>query len=105
MFHNLGWNTLDVRSNINVACMVFKCMKGEAPCYLNDIFTRISDHHSYNTKSNVNGCLSQYSAKTQSGKRSFHYRGVAAWNQLPTHLRSLDSSVKDFKSKMCGFYS
>lgn len=104
MFHTLGWQTLDVRSNINVACMVFKCMKGEAPCYLNRIFTRVSDHHSYNTKSNVNGCLKQYSAKTQSGQRTFHYRGAAEWNELPSHIRSLDNSVKHFKSKMCEFY-
>ena len=90
MFNILQWNTLDVRSNIHVANMVFKCLKGDAPFYLKENFSRVSDHHTYNTKSNVNGSLKQFNAKTQSGQRTFNFRGVAAWNNLPTSLRSIN---------------
>lgn len=105
MFDKLGWMTLDVRSNVNIACMVYKCLKGHAPSYLNVNFSHVSNYHAYNTKSNVGGCLKQYRAKTQSGQRTFHHRGVAAFNQLPANLRLSNSNSNVFKRKVCEFYS
>ena len=105
MFNFLGWKTLDVRSNINTACMVFKCLKGDAPCYLQSNFSAVNMHHSYNTKSSVGGCLKQHKALTQAGQRTFHYRGVGTWNKLPPNLRSLNCTTNVFKSKISEYYS
>ena len=101
MFNELNWTTLDKRSNVNSILLVYKCLKGDAPEYLGTKFTYVNTRHAYSTKSSCGRSLYQPKVTSQSGKRTFKYRGAAAWNGLPSNLRLLNCNSNTFKRALC----
>jgi hypothetical protein len=69
--------------------MTFKCMKGLAPPYLCDKFKTRSKTHSVNTRNKDKLDIPLYNSA--SGQRTFHYRAVSIWNELPNHIKDIDT--------------
>ena len=67
--------------------MVHKCMKGRAPGYLIDKFTRRSEVHDRNMRYNKDLNLPRCRLKT--GQRSFAFRGATCWNGLSKDLKEV----------------
>ena len=58
------------------------------PEYLTELFCLTSEVDNYNLRGSRFD-MQLPKPKTNSLKRSFAYRGVAAWNALPNHIRDL----------------
>ena len=57
MFHELKWQKLFNRRNYFTALMVFKCLNGLAPSYLQSKFSYVRDHHERDTRQSAAGLL------------------------------------------------
>ena len=99
MFNELNWTTLDKHSNVNLILLV--CLKGDAPEYLGTKFTYVNTRHAYSTKSSCGRSLYQPKVTSLSGKRTFKYRGAAAWNGLPSNLRLINCNSNTIKWALC----
>ena len=78
------------------AVMTFKCMNGLAPSYLCDKFITRSEIHNANTRHNNKLDIPIY--KLASGQRTFLYRAVVLWNELPDSIKNSENLIH-FKSK------
>ncbi len=85
----LGWKTLEERRVIHVNTMVFKCLKGKVPSYLSNVFVPVSELHCHRTRNSTVGNMVLPPPRTESGRRTFNFRGAQAWNNLPHNLKSL----------------
>ena len=99
----LNWlsvtNTLDFKD----AIMTYKCLNGLAPTYLLERFKKRSQLYNSNTRSKDMLQIPFY--RSAAGQRSFFYRSVKMWNDLPEVLKSADS-VNRFKvlyKKICKY--
>ena len=81
LFEILGWTNLKDRSDLNILCLVFKCLNGLAPTYLSENFVRSQRNNNLRIPGASNNC----------GKRTFIYRASVLWNSLPDELKLLDS--------------
>ena len=82
------------------AVMTFKCLKGLAPSYLCDRFiTRTQVHNRHTRNKNK---LEIPLCKSAAGQRSFLYRAVTLWNQLPDNIKDKEC-VRSFKSVFKSF--
>ena len=68
-------------------------MKGTAPLYLSSQFNFTHNTHSHGTRGQTFNSLVTPSWKTVSGKRTFHYRAVKLWNDLPNDIRGNVNSM------------
>ena len=82
----LSWNNLEQRWNDQLLITTFKCLQGNAHSYLspNSLFS--DSAHSKGTRSQTFKCLLP-PWKTNSGRRSFHFRAVNRWNKLSNGIR------------------
>ena len=78
---------------------VYKCTHGLVPSYLYNTFVQISRIHSYSTRQANLEHLYTRQPKLTKFKRSFTYRGVTLWNELPEHIRNTES-LNYFKKKL-----
>ena len=69
------------------ASMVYKALHTEAPIYLADQFTRVSDITSRTLRSS-NLALSLPRLKSRNGQNCFSYKGSSIWNSLPSEIKS-----------------
>jgi len=79
------------------ATLAFKCMTGLAPNYLCNKFICRGDVSKINTRNSQ--LLNIPLFKTTTGQRSFLYRVVNIWNNLPTDIK-LCKNVAGFKIKL-----
>jgi len=74
--------------------MVYRCLHGQAPCYLADHLIPASDAalcHGRLRSVNRN-CLTVPRCRLSTyGRRTFDYAGPTVWNWLPDELRNSDS--------------
>ena len=89
MLTQLNWlsvtNTLDFKD----AIMTYKCLNGLAPTYLLERFKKRSQLYNFNTRSKDMLQIPFY--RSAAGQRSFLYRVVKIWNDLPEVLKLADS--------------
>ena len=76
---------LEVRDTL----MAFKCIKGLAPPSLCNKFTTRSQVLTRNTRNNDKLNIPFFRSAT--GQRSFSYRAVQLWNDLPESLTNMES--------------
>ena len=76
----LGWDTLQVRREKQMDTLMIQIMKGNSFNYLRELFT-ISSNQIYQLRSN-NHVLYLPNPNTNALKRSFSYKGAAAWNDI-----------------------
>ena len=69
--------------------MAFKCIKGLAPPSLFNKGSTISQLHTRNTMKKDK--LHKPSFRSATGQRSFSYRAVQLWNDLPESLANIES--------------
>ena len=69
--------------------MAFKCIKGLAPPSLCNKFSTRSQVHTRNTRNKDKLHIPSFRSAT--GQRSFSYRAVQLWNDLPESLANIES--------------
>ena len=66
--------------------MVFKSLNGDAPSYMSDMFTRVSETTSRVLRnSDIN--LSTPMLRTSAGQGCLSFRGASLWNGLQNELK------------------
>ena len=76
---------------------MYNVYNGNAPSYLPDNFTRVSDQHHHFTRNAEHNFVVPRVQGVE--KKNFYYQGVKIWNQLPASVQSL-SSKYSFKHKV-----
>ena len=77
--------------------MVYKALKGLAPEYISDVFTKVSESHMRNLRSVDNDLLRVPSSRTSYYENSFTISSAKLWNELPLDIRSI-SALNTFKN-------
>ena len=90
LLKELHWLPVKQRIDFKVACLVFKCVTGEAPSYLSCLVTPyVSNRELRSVDQNL---LTQPRVSLKSyGERCFMFYGPKLWNSLPSNLRHCDS--------------
>lgn len=83
------------RVEYNTAVFVFKCLQGNVPEYLINMFS-IRSISGYHLRTNDNCCLNVPKPRTTQFKQSFSYAGAVTWNALPIEVKNV-SNVSQFK--------
>ena len=96
----LKWLPVCDMLRLRDAVLTFKCIKGLAPPYLCDRFITRMRVHDRNTRNNNE--LEIPLCTSAAGQRSFLYRAVALWNQLPDHIKNKEH-VENFKTALKRF--
>ena len=80
------------------ASMVYKALNAEAPIYLAEQFTRVSDITSRTLRSS-NLSLRPPRLKSRNGQNCFAYRGSYIWNSLSSEIKS-SRTFGSFQTKL-----
>ena len=83
----LSWNKLEARREKQLETCMIQIMKGNSIDYLRELFT-IHANQTYGLRSN-NRVLHLSKPKTNALKRSFTYKGAAAWNNIEENKKNL----------------
>ena len=75
---------------MNTGIMIYKIYHAAVPEYLTELFRLTSEVHNYNLRGSKFD-MQLPKPKTNSLKRTFAYRGAIAWNELPNHVRDLET--------------
>jgi hypothetical protein len=82
--------------------LVSKCLKNEAPIYLNNKIQYLSDRNPYSLRNVVSEKLQIPKVKSDFFKKTFAYSGPMLWIELPFSIRQA-SSHNAFKTKVKSF--
>ena len=77
--------------------LVFKCLRGLAPDYLAKMFKKRSEIHNKDTRNKNKMDIPGY--RTAAAQRTFYYRAVSLWNNLPGSLTEL-ANLTLFKKEL-----
>ena len=103
MLDSLSWMPIIDLIKYHTLVAVYKCTHGLVPSYLHNTFMQISRIHSYSTRQANLAHLYTRKPKLTKFKRSFTYRGVTLWNELPEHIRNTEI-LNYFKTKLTTFF-
>ena len=99
MLKELHWLPVAKQLEVRDILMAFKCIKGLAPPSLCNKFSTRSQVHTRNTRNKDKLHIPSFRSAT--GQRSFSYRAVQLWNDLPESLANI-KSFNVFKSAIKG---
>ena len=88
LFSRLGWEKLCDRRLTHLNILVYKSLSCNVPSNLCNIFTTLSNSHSYSTRACCQGNLVLPPCRNTSDTRKFTYRGASAFNNLPAAAKS-----------------
>ena len=88
---DLHWLPIKYRIDFKILLIVYKCLTGSGPVYLNSMFKYADFNHSI--------YLHEPRVLSHFGERSFEKCGPKLWNSLPLELKSC-SSIDNFKSAL-----
>jgi len=95
LHHELHWPDVPERIEYKLGVMVYRCLHGQAPCYLADHLIPASDaaprRHRRLRSANGNCLIVSRCQLSMYGCRAFDYAGPTVWNSLPVELRNSDS--------------
>ena len=94
---DLRWMPVKQQLYLRDATLTFKCMAGCAPEYLTKLFTTREQTSGRSTRNCQKLQIPLF--KTSTGQKSFIFRAVTIWNNLPQSLK-LSMNFKDFKRKL-----
>ena len=89
MLKELHWLPVAKQLEVRDILMAFKCIKGLAPPSLCNKFSTRSQVHTRNTRNKDKLHIPSFRSAT--GQRSFSYRAVQLWNDLPESLANIES--------------
>ena len=97
----LYWLRVPQRVQFKLCLLTFKALHGLAPPYIADLCQPVTSVGSRQRRlqSATRGDLVASSSATYFGSRAFHVVGPKAWNQVPAHLRTLET-VGPFKTAL-----
>ena len=87
--NQLGWSTLAQRRENHTAVWMYRCVRGSAPSYLQNIFVPNSEIHQHYTRQSSGVYMPH--PRTNKLKRSFEYRSTVLWNSLSESTRTAKS--------------
>ena len=101
---DLHWLPVHFRCDFKVACLVYRCLQGQAPRYLMDcISVRTSRYNIRRLNSDTGTILNTPFARTNAGARCFSVYGPKIWNNLPQEIRLCDNFIQ-FRAKLKTHY-
>ena len=89
MLKELHWLPVAKQLEVRDILMAFKCIKGLAPPSLCNKFSTRSQVHTRNTRNKDKIHIPSF--RSTAGQRSFSYRAVQLWNDLPESLANIES--------------
>ena len=90
----LGWQTVPERRDYFTCVLMFKCLNGQAPTFLQEKFTFVS--HGLSTRAEISGNLVIPQPNFEVFKQCFTYQGPRLWNNSPDDLKNC-GSIDTFK--------
>ena len=90
----LSWLPINEMLQLRDVTMVYKCLHGLAPNYLETKLVKRSTIHCYNTRQNNN--INITFKRTSTGQRSFFDHSISSWNNLSDDTEN-SSNVISFK--------
>ena len=103
MRNKLGWLSMKKRRDLHCLTMMYKILHGQAPNYLQDMFTLQNEVHSANTRSSSQNLIwVDKGIKSKVHRNSFKFYGPTEYNKLPECIRNC-KSVDSFKSKLAKY--
>ena len=103
LFIKLSWLPLHQRIEHNTCIFMFKINDNLAPSYLTEMCKKVSDVHSYNTRSAKSGIYTNRGAGNYYTK-TFKYFGTKLWNALPAHLHTC-RTLENFRKQYALFFT
>ena len=101
ILQELHWLPIKSRIKFKLLTMVFRCIQGSAPVYLQEIIQSYKPKR--NLRSNSQNLLNQTRVRTKLfGDRAFAKAAPELWNSLPQSLRDI-TSLDQFKSRLKTF--
>ena len=89
----LSWLTVENRLSFNILLLFKTVMCSQTPLFIQSQIVFSNTVHGHNTRASSNGQLVLPRPKSNSLKRSFIYRSLSLWNDLPRHLCSINSKL------------
>ena len=99
LLRQCGWLSINQLVFFHTSILLFKILNNRKPKYL---FSMISTELNYLTRADNTGKLrvvADYTPKQGLNWKSFRWRSVQFWNQLPANIRTMNSILK-FKSSL-----
>ena len=87
---------MDKKVQYQKAILVYKCLNGIAPHYLQEMLKRIQSD--FGLRSAEEGNLLVPKPNIEQFKKSFQFSGVATWNSLPPDVKE-SMNINIFKTK------
>ena len=94
----LQWPTVRELIDFESQKMVFRSLKGDAPSYMKDMFTRVNNSTARSLR-NAEVDLRLPLLKSAGGQKCFSYRGAKLWNSLGTDAKN-SSTLRAFKREV-----
>ena len=100
--NKLHWLPIPQRISFKLCLLVFCCLRGEAPPYLTEMLSLVSDSDALRShRSAARGDLIIPRTFTKTfDPRGFAVSGPTAWNSFPAYLKHKDLSPAVFRSKL-----
>ena len=92
LFKQLKILNIESMSKLELAKIMHGCNNGQIPVRIEQIFTKSSKVHQYNTRQTINDGFFIPRIYSQSGKKSLQYRGCKLWNSIPSKIKKLPLS-------------
>ena len=104
VLRKLHWLPAAYRVKFKILLLAFRCLHGSAPRYLQKLLHRFVPTRNMRSNFSRQGTLIVPRFKKRKyGSRAFSRIAPALWNQLPIHIRQINS-VKEFKSSLKTHY-
>ena len=97
LLNELHWIPVKLHLLYRDAVLTFKCLNGTTPESLSQQFVRRADISGRCTRNSNSLDIPFF--KSATGQRTFHYRAVSLWNELPENIKC-SLSISIFKHKL-----
>ena len=94
------WLPVKERINFKILLLVYKCISGQGPSYLNELFSAYIPQR--DLRSSDARLLVKPKPKTNTGRRAISFQGPLLWNELPDEVKQANS-IESFKKKLKTF--
>ena len=89
----LQWPTVRELIDFESQKMVFRSLKGDAPSYMNDMFTRVNNAADRSLRN------AEVNLRLPLGQKCFSYRGAKLWNSIGTEAKNF-STLRTFNREV-----
>lgn len=99
LLKEINWLSMSDRRTLNGLSLLFKILHGQAPDYLRDMFTQISEVSERNTRTYPGNIYLPNEHLSAIHRKSFRYAIPIAWNNLPVDVKE-SKTLSVFKKKI-----